>query len=200
MKINTLILVFLGVSLLGLSLCNTETSENKNMASKIFCLFFLFLEADVLGGNSNFSGKNNSAITYGLADVGAYSYPQQELAKLKSPSFLPKLPEKFDIPRAGPLENVEEIPSSTDYYDGSTNLNKKKMVCKIYGNASDCLKNSSCGWCGSNNSCILGNNLGPLQSCKKSSFLYSSPLPNWNYTAAVENNGADGVKFTLHNN
>ncbi len=98
------------------------------------------------------------------------------------------------------LENVEEIASTTDYYDGSINLNKKKISCRIYGNASDCLKNSSCGWCGSNNSCVLGNNLGPLQSCLRSSFVYSSPIPNWNFQATVQNAGnGDGVKFVLKN-
>jgi hypothetical protein len=111
-----------------------------------------------------------------------------------------KLPDHFDLPRNGPLENVEEVASTTDYYDGSINLNKKKISCRIYGNSSDCLKNSSCGWCGSNNSCILGNNLGPLQSCSRSSFVYSSPIPNWDLQATVQNAGnGDGVKFVLKN-
>ena len=158
------------------------------------------LELDVLGGRSNFSNSNNSAITYGIADVGAYTIPQEELSKLKTPTFLTTLPAKFDLPKSGPLENVEEVQSITDYYDGSVNLNKKKISCKIFGNAGECLKNSSCGWCGSTNNCILGNNLGPLQSCLRSTFLYSSPLPNWNPRARVENNGSNGVEFKLTNN
>jgi len=113
--------------------------------------------------------------------------------------MMASLPAKFDLPRSGPLENVDEVPSETDYYDGSTKLNKKVIHCRLYGNASDCLKNSSCGWCGSNNSCILGNNLGPLQSCLRSSFLYSSPAPNMNLSASVHDNPeGDGIKFVLN--
>lgn len=134
-----------------------------------------------------------------MADVGAYTVPNQELSKLTQPTMVDKLPDNFDLPRNGPLENVEEVASTSDYYDGSINLNKKKISCRIYGNASDCLKNSSCGWCGSNNSCVLGNNLGPLQSCLRSSFVYSSPIPNWNFQATVQTNGSDGVKFVLKN-
>jgi len=122
-----------------------------------------------------------------------------ELKNLKAVTTMPKLPEKFDLPRPGPLENPEEVPSGTDYYDGSLNLNKKKISCKIHGNATECLKNSSCGWCGSKSQCILGNNLGPLQACMRSTFLYSSPLPNWNPKARVEAKGGDGVAFTLSN-
>lgn len=152
-----------------------------------------------MGGATNWDTPSSSAITYGMADVGAYSVPDQELNKLRIPQTIEKLPEKFDLPRPGPLENVEEIASVTDYYDGSTNLNKKKITCRIYGNASDCLKNSSCGWCGSNNTCVLGNNLGPLQSCLKSTFVYSAPVPNWNLRASVDNLGGPGVKFSLKN-
>lgn len=154
-------------------------------------------EPDVLGDSSNWTKKRNSAIAYGFADTGAYDVPQDELSKLKSPTMIPKLPDKFDLPPKGPLENVEEVASNTDYYDGSTNLNKKKMTCRIYGNASDCLKNSSCGWCGSNNTCIMGNNLGPLQSCLKSTFLYSSPIPNFEKRATVTSNGQNALKFSL---
>ena len=152
----------------------------------------------MLGGSSNYNSKKDSAITYGLADTSSYQVPLPELQKLTNPVMVSKLPENFDLPRNGPLENVDEVPSNADYYDGTLNLNKKKISCRIYGNASDCMKNSSCGWCGSSNSCILGNNLGPLQTCSRSSFVYSSPIPNWNNKATVINTGdGDGVKFAI---
>mmetsp|Transcript_9994 Transcript_9994/g.10305 ORF Transcript_9994/g.10305 Transcript_9994/m.10305 type:complete len:198 (-) Transcript_9994:71-664(-) len=173
----------------GTSANNEKTGANLKTNNEI--------KNDILGGSTNFSTRKNSAITYGLADVAAYSVPLTEINKLKSPTFIPKLPEKFDIPRSGPLENVEEVPSSTDYYDGSINLNKKKILCKIHGNATECLKNSSCGWCGSSGVCILGNNLGPLQSCLRSTFVYSSPVPNWNLSGSVINSDSNGVKFVL---
>jgi len=133
-----------------------------------------------------------------MGDASAYQQSASELAKLKDPTMMAVLPEKFDLPRAGPVENVEEIASETDYYDGSTKLNKKVIHCRLYGNASECMKNSACGWCGSNHSCILGNNLGPLQACSRSSFLYSSPVSNLNLGASVVESEDGGVKFVLN--
>lgn len=159
-----------------------------------------FLEGDTLGQSTNYGNRDVSAITFGLGDVGAYSMNNNEINHFVNPKFMDHLPEKLSLPKPGPVENVEEIPSSTDYYDGSVNLNVKKISCKIYGNANDCLHHSSCGWCGSSNSCILGNNLGPLQSCLRSSFLYSSPVPSWKPELHVQNNGGDGIQFSLSNN
>jgi hypothetical protein len=95
------------------------------------------------------------------------------------------------------MESVEEKPSETDYYDGSGKLNVIKIQCKIYANAADCLRQSSCGWCGSSNSCILGNNLGPMEKCSRSSFLFSAPYPNWNPQTRVVNDQAGGVSLTV---
>ena len=95
------------------------------------------------------------------------------------------------------MESVDETPSSTDYYDGSKNLNVVKVQCIVYANATDCLKQSSCGWCGSTKSCILGNNLGPLQSCVKSSYIFSAPYPNWNPQTRVVNDQVGGVGLTV---
>lgn len=187
MKINTFLCLTLAVIAISCIHCNSEKTNNEFRGN-----------SDKLGSNNNYSTINNSAITYGVADIGAYNIPETELSKLKVPTFLPKLPEKFDLPRGGPLENVEEISSEDNYYDGSLNLNKKSISCKVYGNSNDCLKNSSCGWCGSSNSCILGNNLGPLQSCSRSSFVYASPVAN--LKATVQNTATtDGIKFSIYN-
>ena len=110
------------------------------------------------------------------------------------------LPSHFDPPAPGPMESVNETPSVTDYYDGAKNLNVIKVQCKIYANASDCLKQSSCGWCGSSNSCILGNNLGPLSSCVKSSFIFSAPYPNFNPAAKKINENVGGLSMTVITN
>lgn len=76
-------------------------------------------------------------------------------------------------------------------------MNVFKIQCKLSGNVGDCLKQSSCGWCGSTNSCILGNNLGPLQPCKKSTYMFSVPLPNWNPQTRVVNEEVGGVSLTV---
>ena len=83
----------------------------------------------------------------------------------------------MDLPRPGPKEVIEELPSSTDYYDGSLNLNSVKIQCTVYQNQNDCLHQNKCGWCGETSSCILGNNLGPLQPCNKLSYVYTYHPP-----------------------
>jgi hypothetical protein len=110
-----------------------------------------------------------------------------------------KLPAKFDMPPTGAMESVEELPSVTDYYDGATKLNTVTIQCRIYANPTDCLHKSSCGWCGSSNSCISGNNLGPLQPCVKSSYIFSAPYPNWNPQTRVITEKLGGVSLTVVN-
>ena len=79
---------------------------------------------------------------------------------------------------SGPKETIEEITSSSDYYDGSINLNSVTIKCNIYGNQNDCLHQNKCGWCGETKSCILGNNLGPLQPCNKLSYVFAVNSPD----------------------
>lgn len=95
------------------------------------------------------------------------------------------------------MEAVDEIPSVTDYYDGSRKLNAVKVQCKIFATAGDCLNQSSCGWCGSSNLCILGNNLGPLQPCLKSSYVFSAPYPNWNPQTKVVSEQSGRISLTV---
>ncbi len=102
------------------------------------------------------------------------------------------------MPPPGPQESVDELPSTTDYYDGSLKLNAVKLQCKIYANPTDCLHQSSCGWCGDTGAgCILGNNLGPLQPCKKSSYVFSAPYPNWNPETRTVNDNVGGVEMNV---
>jgi hypothetical protein len=109
------------------------------------------------------------------------------------------LPNKFELPPAGPQESIDEVPSVTDYYDGSTNLNSLKVQCKIYANPSDCTHQSTCGWCGSNNTCILGDSTGPRQPCAKSSYIFASPYPHWNPQTKVTTENTGGVSLTVVN-
>jgi len=109
------------------------------------------------------------------------------------------LPKFFDLPKPGKIETVLEIPSGTDYYDGSNNLNVKTLNCSIYANPKVCITHSSCGWCGSTSRCILGNNLGPQQSCVRSSYIYSAPYPNWDPQARIITGNFNGVKIDVDN-
>jgi len=107
------------------------------------------------------------------------------------------LPSSFGAPKPGPAESVDEIPSSSDYYDGSSKLNVIRVDCRIYATPSDCFTHSSCGWCGSANSCVLGNNLGPLQRCQKSTYIFSAPYPNFNPETRVVNQNVGGIAMTV---
>lgn len=84
------------------------------------------------------------------------------------------LPDVISPPKKGPLETVDEIPTEKEYYKGENKLNIQKINCRIYANPTDCLHQSSCGWCGNYSACIMGNGFGPLQPCNKSTFIYSS--------------------------
>lgn len=93
----------------------------------------------------------------------------------KTPQIVPKLTK-------GPVydnnnkttEYVSEIPSTTDYYDGAHKLNTVEVSCKIYVSMKDCLHQSGCGWCRSPSRCVMGNQLGPLETCAKSSYIFTT--------------------------
>ena len=110
-----------------------------------------------------------------------------------------KLPEKFDLPDPGNQETIDEVPSSSDYYDGSMKLNVIAVECSINNSVSNCINISSCGWCKSNRTCIRGNNLGPLQPCKPEDFVFSAPYPNWNPQTKIANSSIGGIDLTVVN-
>lgn len=54
-------------------------------------------------------------------------------------------------------------------------------VCNNYTTKKEaCFMAQGCGWCASSNSCIIGNNLGPLAPCLRSSYVFTSPAQDWN--------------------
>ena len=56
-----------------------------------------------------------------------------------------RLPDLIPPPIPGPLESVQEIPSSTTYYDGSLNLNVGVADCHVIAIPGECVKQSVCG-------------------------------------------------------
>ena len=96
-----------------------------------------------------------------------------------TPESVPEIPDVIPRPAPGPLEPIDEIPTTHDYYDGGLKLNVVNIKCTIHTTKADCIHSSGCGWCGSTHSCILGNGFGPQQPCVKSSFIASSPVANW---------------------
>jgi hypothetical protein len=62
------------------------------------------------------------------------------------------------------------------------------------------MKQSSCGWCGSTNSCIAGNNLGPLAPCLAGKFFFSAPDSNFNLlnhnNISISRRAVNGAQLT----
>jgi hypothetical protein len=56
-----------------------------------------------------------------------------------------RLPDIITPPVPGPLESVQEIPSRTNYYDGSLSLNVGVADCHVIRLPGDCVKQSVCG-------------------------------------------------------
>lgn len=71
-------------------------------------------------------------------------------------------------------EAADEVPSVTNYYDGTNQLNKIQVKCKMYTGLNDCVHQAGCGWCGATSSCITGNQAGPLEACSKSTYVFTS--------------------------
>ena len=76
-----------------------------------------------------------------------------------------KLPDVIKPPAPGPLESVEEVPSSSNYYDGSLNLNVAQIDCHVISVANQCYKQTVCGWCGQSSSCVRGTQVAPIEPC-----------------------------------
>lgn len=158
---------------------------------------------DVLAEQYNYKNINGfqtskDALAYAVASTEHNSLSQGGKGYSKV-TYVDTLPERFEAPKAGPAENVEEIPTVTDYYDGSAKLNTVQVKCRIFTTALDCLRQSSCGWCGSSNTCVLGNNMGPLQACMRSSYIFSPPIPNWNRMTTTNEANVAGIKLSVIN-
>ena len=76
-------------------------------------------------------------------------------------------------PYSSGREEVDEIKTNEEYYDGTKDLNKIIINCHIYDKESDCLHQSNCGWCGAKPMCISGNKMGPLEECLKETYNYA---------------------------
>jgi len=84
-------------------------------------------------------------------------------------------------PRKSPYDGTpnaqgaaDEIPSITNYYDGTQRLNSVQVRCKVYANVNDCVHQAGCGWCGSTSSCIMGNQIGTMEACAASTYVFTS--------------------------
>lgn len=109
-------------------------------------------------------------------------------------TYVNELPSRRPI-SDGKLETIEEIISPNnddDYYKGTLNLDINMNSCQLYFKDKEvCIKQPSCGWCGSSSSCIPGNNIGPFATCLKGSFVFKKDIeltPNKNSNANSSRN------------
>jgi len=91
-------------------------------------------------------------------------------------AVLPKITPISEI--KSPKQSAEENPSISVFYDGTNKLNTIKIECKIYTNPKDCVHQSGCGWCGQLTRCIKGTQIGPLEPCVRSTYIFTSS-PEW---------------------
>lgn len=109
--------------------------------------------------------------------------------------MVPVLIPSKNFQERSPTINPEEIASITDYYDGGNKLNTIAVTCKMYTKAKDCVHQSGCGWCGALSACVSGNQMGPLEQCPKSTYIFTSPV-DWSQERLVTET-VGGLAYSL---
>ena len=81
-----------------------------------------------------------------------------------------------------PVETIDEIPSENVFYDGTVGMKTTHFnLCGQYTTKPQvCVAQGNCGWCSSSNTCIEGNQVGPLSPCIRGSYVFSAPTTDWN--------------------
>jgi hypothetical protein len=160
MKINTLktlSIILLGCISLNLVICSKSNRGEDGQ------------NHEALAYND---GKSETGLNFSLGSNGGYTLNND--SGFRKVETVDKLPPYVPI-QSGVKESAEAIPSQTDYYDGEYGLNAMKINCKIYKDPSTCLHTNQCGWCHANNTCIVGNSMGPLDECPRSRYQFSWP-------------------------
>jgi hypothetical protein len=159
---------------------------------KFFKFLFLTLSVTLVLSLQDDSG---SSVTYGLGSNGGYTIKDE--ASYKTPTIVGHLDNSGPYVDAKREQIVpDEKASVSNYYDGSRELNTFKVQCKMYASMNDCTHHSSCGWCQATSSCINGNQLGPLEPCPTSQYVFTSPLYNAGENRIINEN-VGGISMNL---
>jgi len=120
------------------------------------------------------------AVNWGYANNDGYVLASN--AGFVNPKIMGKIPQNLNQRYTGVMAEANGIKSGGKfYYDGTSNLSALHVNCNVMSTNPDaCIHNSNCGWCGSSNSCVQGNNSGPLGNCLRSTYLYTKPSNHWN--------------------
>jgi hypothetical protein len=165
--------------------------------------YILNLDNDVISEYSSDGVLAKGALSYELASVGGNVL--QNAKDYRSPQMVAtgviQNNNAYELPSPSPQESPDEVPSETDYYDGSKNLNVVSIRCNIYASSTDCSHQSNCGWCTAlpdgASGCINGTNLGPLSPCRNGSFRYTVVTPNMMTTAQAVVGPEGGVSLAV---
>merc|ERR1712004_206170 len=161
MKINTQSLKLFIV----LSISCLANVQNPNEASQ---------KTKIRVGESNQDGDAVDALTFGMGTDGGYILQNEK--NYRAPELYGRLPKITPISQVRtPKAVAEENPTISVFYDGTNKLNTFKIDCKLYTNPKECMHKSGCGWCGELTRCIKGTQMGPLEKCIKSTFIFTSP-------------------------
>eukprot|EP00340_Litonotus_pictus_P005532 CAMPEP_0170528832 /NCGR_PEP_ID=MMETSP0209-20121228/14276_1 /TAXON_ID=665100 ORGANISM="Litonotus pictus, Strain P1" /NCGR_SAMPLE_ID=MMETSP0209 /ASSEMBLY_ACC=CAM_ASM_000301 /LENGTH=183 /DNA_ID=CAMNT_0010820239 /DNA_START=32 /DNA_END=579 /DNA_ORIENTATION=- len=172
MKFTHIILLFLCIEL------SISKSENKSKTNLKSLNKKNKSKVDILGEAYTVDYLHPSIA---IADSNAkVQNLKDDFEEYGNPQMVKHISDDVKIPSIGPMEAVEEMPTTHQYYDGSLKLNKVKINCTIYATKNDCIHQSFCGWCGSSSSCLFATKFGPETPCLKSSFIVGQPYPNWN--------------------
>lgn len=132
------------------------TTTNNNIISSTYSEGSTFNNGDAF---SSAFAKNKYTSPLGIA--------------MKNAEISPHINSNSPFQYPSKIESADELPTVSEYYNGEHNLNVIKVNCTIY-NKHICYTMSSCGWCGSLNKCIHGNEQIPYEPlCVKSTYIYS---------------------------
>lgn len=131
-------------------------------------------------GTANASNTAKVSTSYSIAKVQTDQFYVDNQANFKSPLVVAVLPPRINL-NTGKIETIDELPSEVDYYDGSKKLHINVVNCNQWLNQKEaCIHQGSCGWCGSSNSCVSGNSMGPTAPCLRGTFSFSAPANDFN--------------------
>jgi len=143
----------------------------------------------------NVSNETSSeSVAYALGSNGGYTLKND--LNYKTPKMVEKLvPSPVYDRDPGAKAVADEVPSITHYYDGRNKLNTIKVTCKIYVNKVDCLHKDGCGWCGATSGCVSGNQMGPMEACAASTYIFTTGAVHQDERVIRENIG--GLTMTV---
>jgi hypothetical protein len=134
---------------------------------------------DKVGVSSNSNNEETIATAFSIAKTNVDQYYLNNQNDFKAPKYVKTLPPRQQL--RGKIETIDEVPSVTDYYDGTLKFKTRTVTCNQWTTQKEaCQSQKSCGWCWSSLNCIPGNNLGPLAPCLRGKYEYTAPEANWN--------------------